>query len=514
MLLVLVVVAGHVSAELDLLERFIEWSRAHEDYELDEILMIAAFGLIGTMVFTVRRIREIRAEVVLREESDTRANFLAYHDSLTELANREHFAARLSEALAWSRRSGEPVAVLAIDLDRFKFINDSLGHAVGDALLRSVAERLRENVRETDTVARMGGDEFAIVQVGVQQPRHASRLAERLVDALDAPHQLDGHDVQCSASIGIAVATDDGDDPASLVRYADTALYRAKADGRQTVRFFEEGMDVELRARRELEQALREGLNEERFRLHFQPMYNLSGKSLIGFEALLRFDHPERGPITPSEFIPLAEESGLIVPLGAWALGAACREATSWPEQHRVAVNLSPIQFRHGDIVGTVREALQESGLPAHRLELEITESLLLEDADNVFRKLAKLRDLGVAIAMDDFGTGYSSLAYLWRFPFDKIKIDQSFIKAMDDDPRVAAIIDSILSLGATLGMDVTAEGIETDDQADLLRRIGCEHGQGYLLGRPVPVDHLESIVSASRSDAEATVKEDARSIS
>lgn len=447
-----------------------------------------------------------------RRNAEAKVRFLAHHDALTHLPNRERLREAFDTALARSRRDGTPVAVLAIDLDRFKEVNDAFGHAAGDALLRVVAERLRATTRQgDDIVARLGGDEFVVVQVGTNQPDGAGRLAERIVAVLGEPYELESGRAVCGASVGIAIGPVDGETVDQLLGFADAALYRAKADGRGAARFFEPRMDAALRARRNLERDLRVAVHEQHFTLQFQPLQSLPHGTLAGFEALLRWTHPERGPISPAEFVPLAEETGLIVPLGAWVIEEACRQATGWPDDVCVAVNLSPIQFRHGDIVATVAAALTTTGLPAHRLELEVTEGLLLRDTEAVIATLQALRRLGVSIAMDDFGTGYSSLAYLWRFPFDKLKIDRSFVSGMQRNDKAATIVQSVVALGRGLGLTVTAEGVETEAEANALRDMGCDLGQGWLLGRPIA---SESVAAWLRDRPAATAGAPAKALS
>jgi diguanylate cyclase (GGDEF)-like protein len=422
---------------------------------------------------------------------------LARHDALTGLPNRAGFHQALKAALSRAERDGDPVALLAFDLDRFKEVNDTLGHPAGDQLLREAASRLRAELREHDTVARLGGDEFMVIQVGAEQPAGAEALAARLLEVMGEPYRLDGHQAVATATIGIAIAPEDGNDADQLVRNADTALYQAKAERRGSACAFRPEMDRALKARREMERGLRRALAEGEFRLLYQPQVAFPSRLLVGYEALIRWQHPERGLIAPGEFIALAEETGLIAPIGDWVLREACVAACAWPEGTKIAVNLSPMQFRHGDIVASVRDALAASGLPARQLELEITEGLLLQDSEQVLQRLTELKALGVSIAMDDFGTGYSSLAYLWRFPFDKLKIDQRFTRDMTHDPKVAAIVETILALGRTLDLTVTAEGVETEGQASALADAGCDLGQGYLIGRPLP-----AVTPSARQDA------------
>jgi diguanylate cyclase (GGDEF)-like protein len=412
---------------------------------------------------------------------------LALHDALTGLPNRKGLQGALGAALAMARRLGGLVAVHAFDLDRFKEVNDTLGHAAGDALLREVAARLRAAVRTEDTVARLGGDEFVVVQVGLAAAADAVALAERMAASLAEPYDLEGNRVLAGASIGLALAPQDAEEGELLLRRADTALYRAKAMRRGGVVCFAPGMDAELETRRALERDLRAALARGEFHLEYQPLYALTGRTLLGQEALLRWQHPVRGRLAPAEFVPLAETMGLMGGIGNWVLRTACAEAAGWSDGATVAVNLSPTQFQQGDIVGTVRAALAASGLAPARLELEITEGLLLEDSEAVIAALRGLKALGVRIVMDDFGTGYSALAYLWRFPFDKLKIDGSFVRRLPSDPKVAAVVGTIVSLGRTLNLRVTAEGVESEEQLRAVMGAGCDEGQGFWLGRPGP---------------------------
>jgi diguanylate cyclase (GGDEF)-like protein len=424
---------------------------------------------------------------------------LAHYDPLTDLPNRVLFQKHLSEALARRARKGDQLAVHFIDLDRFKTVNDTLGHPLGDALLREAAERLRGCVREGDTVARLGGDEFAVVQTGLSDMSGATRLAGRIVEAMAAPFDLQGHQVVIGASVGVSAAPSDGEDADELLKKADMALYRAKADGRGAFHFFERAMDEQLQARRALELDLRRALSAGEFELFYQPLYHLGDERVTGCEALLRWRHPERGMVSPADFIPLAEEIGLIVPLGDWVLRAACAEAARWPDHVRLAVNLSPAQFRDRGLVRTVVSALAASGLPAQRLELEITESVLLQDSAANMTMLHDLKALGVRISMDDFGTGYSSLSYLRSFPFDKIKIDQTFVRDILDDSDAMAIIKAVLDLGASMGIVTTAEGVETLEQLNALRGQGCAEIQGYFISRPAPAAEIARMLGVER---------------
>jgi diguanylate cyclase (GGDEF)-like protein len=445
---------------------------------------------------------QLQLEIEHRQKSEAKIEYLAHHDALTGLANRVLLGEQLDEALAHMRRTRDALAVLFLDLDGFKGVNDTLGHTVGDALLKAVAERVRDTVQDTDRVARLGGDEFAILQLSEQQPNNAASLAQHLIEVLSKPFSIDGHQLVVGASIGIAVALDYDADAEQLVKSADLAMYRAKADGRGRFCFFEPEMDAHAQARRLLELDLRNALVQGGFELHYQPLVNLKADSVTGFEALLRWSTPERGQISPGEFIPVAEETGLIVRLGEWALRQACAEAATWPGDIKVAVNLSPSQFKSGNLVPVVVNALSRSGLPAHRLELEITESVLLEVTDENLAVLNQLRELGVRISMDDFGTGYSSLSYLRSFCFDKIKIDQSFIRELSDQEDSRAIVRAIAALGSSFGMTTTAEGVETEEQLRNLRLEGCTEIQGYLVSPPRPASEIPGLLARLASGA------------
>jgi diguanylate cyclase (GGDEF)-like protein len=440
------------------------------------IAVLLAGGFPGFIVY--RKMMAHRA-------AEAEALFLAEHDSLTGMPNRKRLGEAAKAALAWTRRNQSYVAALLIDLDRFKEVNDNFGHAAGDDVLRTLAIRLNSAIRDEDMAARLGGDEFVILQVGMAQPTGAGSLADRLMKILSEPYEVGDSQVMCGASIGIAIASTDAQEWDALLSCADTALYKAKAEGRNTVCFFEAGMDATIRKRRGLEADLRRALGTNAFQLAYQPLFSFHDESLLGFEALLRW--PEGWePESPAAFIPVAEESGLIAPIGAWVLETACRTAVAWPHALKIAVNLSPVQFRQGDVVAVVEAALNASGLNPERLELEVTESLWLKNTDAVLDQLAQLRKLGISIALDDFGTGYSSLSYLWKFPFDRVKIDRSFVTEMERDPKAMAIVNSIVAMGKSLHLTITAEGVETRDQALALRNAGCDQAQGYLFGRPL----------------------------
>lgn len=437
-------------------------------------------------------------DITERKRTEAKLNHLAHHDALTDLPNRVHFKDRLENALARAARDHSLVAVHCLDLDQFKEVNDTLGHAVGDRLLQSVADRMLAEVRGGDTVARLGGDEFAIIQVGIDPPNHTEVLAGRMIDSLSRPFHIDGHEILISASVGIALFPNDASCPDQLLMQADIAMYRAKAEGRSCYRFFITGMDDAVRERKKLEHDLRLGLEEDWFEVHYQPQVVAETGAIVGAEALLRMRHPERGLLGPQDFIPLAEETGLIVPIGTWTLQTACVQAAHWHADGmplRIAVNLSPVQFRQTGLVTTVRSALQEAGLLPAYLELEITESMLMHDTASAVDVLKQLRRLGVHIAMDDFGTGYSSLSYLKLFPFDRIKIDRSFISELADDKDAAAIVKAIVALGRSLDMQTTAEGVETPAQLTYLRGEACDEIQGYYFGKPMPADQFNGLL-------------------
>jgi diguanylate cyclase (GGDEF)-like protein len=434
-------------------------------------------------------------DVTERQRTEARLSHMARHDALTGLPNRVLFREQIEHGLAQARRGGV-LSILCLDLDRFKVVNDTLGHPAGDALLRATAARLLEITREVDMVVRLGGDEFAVIQYAAQRGDDARILAERLVEGLSLPFEIEGQQIVIGTSIGIAMTFDGHETADNLVKSADIALYRAKADGRSTYRFFEIEMDARIQARRRLELDLRVAIQQQQFEVYYQPLVTTRTGNVSGFEALVRWMHPTRGTVSPAEFIPLAEETGLIPVIGLWVLNRACRDAMAWPSNVSVAVNLSPLQFRSPTLVADVAAALEQSGLPATRLELEITESLMLEDSETTLAMLHELRKLGMSISMDDFGTGYSSLSYLRRFPFDKIKIDQSFVRNLDEYGDSIAIIRAVIDLGHSLGMNVLAEGVETDEQLRLLQNAGCQQLQGYLFSQPMPASAVGPLIA------------------
>jgi diguanylate cyclase (GGDEF)-like protein len=436
---------------------------------------------------------------LFRKVTEERIRFVAHHDHLTQLANRLMFQERLGEALASARRDERGFALLYLDLDGFKQVNDTRGHEIGDRLLVAVAKRLRENLREGDTVARMGGDEFAIIESSGSQPGAAIALAQRLIAAIGQPYEMNGRRSLISVSVGIAVFPTDGESPDALLRNADIALYRAKEAGRNTVRLFDPEMQIQQRERSHLEHDLREAIEQKQFVLAYQPICDSGSLRVVGFEALLRWNHPTRGLIQPDEFVQLAEASGLIAPLGHWALETACAEAATWDPPVCLSVNLSPLQFRQADLPEQVAEILSRSGLPPERLDLEVTEGLLLEESELVLGITRKLQGQGVRITLDDFGTAYASLSYLRRFPFDRMKIDQSFIRGVCDDPSTLAIVQTILSLGEQLNVAVVAEGVEAERELALLRQLGCRLVQGYLSGRPMSNTRARGLLRRQR---------------
>jgi diguanylate cyclase (GGDEF)-like protein len=436
----------------------------------------------------------VHEDITERRRSEAKIAHLARHDVVTSLPNRVMFREHLEQAFA-NLQAGQSFSVLCLDLDHFKQVNDTLGHPIGDRLLQAVATRLTACVEESDLVARIGGDEFAIVQRAVERPEKSSRLASRIVDAISTPFDIEGKHVVIGTSIGIAIAPADGQDPDQLLKNADMALYLAKTDGRNTHRFFEAEMDRRLQARRALELDLRAAIVNGDFELRYQPIVKLDSGAICGFEALIRWNNGSRGQILPSDFIALAEETGLVLPIGEWVLRTACSQAVAWPDPVTVAVNLSPAQFKSQNLVQVVLNALATSGLAPCRLELEITESVLLQNEANTLSTLHQLRALGVRIAMDDFGTGYSSLAYVRSFPFDKIKIDRSFVSDMTQREESAAIVRAVAGLARSLEIITVVEGIETQQQLEMARAEGCDEGQGYLFGRPQADTHIPALL-------------------
>ncbi|QIO30648.1 EAL domain-containing protein [Bradyrhizobium sp. 1(2017)] len=435
-------------------------------------------------------------DVTEQRRSEAKIVHMAQHDALTDLPNRVLLRERMEHAIAVTRNGGVDLAVLMLDLDRFKEVNDTLGHPAGDSLLRAVAARLRECTTETALIARLGGDEFAVIDYVTSPAVEAAALAESIRKALCEPFDLGDHRVTVGTSIGIAIAPRDGNDSDVIMKSADLALYSAKSGGRGAFRFFEPELDEFMHARRNLERDMRDALAGRQFELHYQPFVGAATGKTEGFEALLRWHHPQQGLVMPDEFIPLAEETGLIVPIGEWVLRTACAEAAKWPAHVRIAINLSPAQFRSKELVPVVIGALASSGVAAHRLELEVTETVIMHDSEAVFAALGELRELGVRIALDDFGTGYSSLSFLQRFPFDKIKIDRSFVNELSGAGAEARhLAQSVVRFAVSLGKTTTAEGVETKEQLDILREEGCVETQGYYFSRPMPASDIDRML-------------------
>ena len=435
----------------------------------------------------------IHQDITAQKRAESQIAYMARHDGLTNLANRAVLLEKMEEELARLRRYGSRFTVFMLDLDLFKTVNDSLGHPVGDELLKAVAGRLLGCIRETDTVARLGGDEFAILATAEGDQREAAiATAGKILGAISAPYDLEGHNLHIGTSVGIALAPEHGTEVDQLMKNADLALYKAKSEGRDAYRFFEDAMGVEVRTRRAHQIDLRNALTNDEFEIYYQPIVDIQTRQIASIEALIRWHHPQRGMVSPADFIPLAEETGLINQMGEWVLRKACIDAMGWPSEVKVSVNLSAVQFRKIGPIDHFSRVLRDSGLPPERLELEITESVLLHgNADNV-ETLHKLREMGISIVLDDFGTGYSSLSYLRMFPFDKIKIDRSFVHELAKNAGCAAIVSAVAGLGRSLRIGTVAEGVETEDQRLLVHAAGCTHAQGYLFGRPCPVGALD----------------------
>ncbi|WP_233384026.1 putative bifunctional diguanylate cyclase/phosphodiesterase [Methylobacterium sp. C25] len=440
--------------------------------------------------------QQLQGEIVQRQQSEARSRFLAFHDPLTGLPNRRQFREELVSGIAAAGNDpDQSVAILFIDLDGFKGVNDTLGHSMGDMLLQAVGEDFRGVMQRSDRIARLGGDEFAVLQVGNKQPEDAIALANRLIEIASRERHIHGHLTMIGASIGIVLGSGATDDPEELLKAADLAMYRAKVEGRGTFRIFDPAMDAHVQARRSLELDLRNAQALGQFEVFYQPQISLSTRKVTGFEALLRWRHPTRGMVSPAEFIPLAEEIGLIVPIGEWVLRQACHEAAGWPDALSIAVNVSPVQFLRGSLVPSVISALASSGLPAERLEIEITESVLLQKTDKNIDTLNQLRALGVRISMDDFGTGYSSLSYLRMFQFDKLKIDRSFVEDVTSSRDCSAIVSAILGLGTSFGIPTIAEGVETEEQLSHLTGEGCTEVQGRFFSMPIDAQEVRKII-------------------
>jgi diguanylate cyclase (GGDEF)-like protein len=477
---------------------YVDLTEQRHNFYSTFLVAAASLCLLTSLAFLIpaiawyRRTRE-------KQQADRRIRFLAHHDVLTGLANRAQLIEKLENALAVLPSRGGCLAVHFLDVDRFKDVNDTLGHDGGDFLLRTIAERLRAVIRVDDFAARLGGDEFIVVQTGIDDKSQAEAFARRLTSALIAPMKFGENEIVATVSVGISLAPLDGADPERLLKSADLALYKSKADGRNCFRFFMPEMDEALQVRTALEKTLRDAVLNERFLLHYQPLFEISNQSLIGFEALIRLPAADGTLIPPLTFIPVAEDLRLIDQIGTWVLREACKTAATWPEPLTVAVNLSPAQFDSGNVGTIVESALRDAGLAPHRLELEITESLLLGNTDAILAQLQKLKDIGVAIVMDDFGTGYSSLSYLWRFPFDKIKIDRCFMQGIDASGKNAGtVVKTIIALGRELHMRITVEGVETAQQVAFLDGVNADQVQGYFFGRPMPTSEISAEILKS----------------
>jgi diguanylate cyclase (GGDEF)-like protein/PAS domain S-box-containing protein len=475
------------------------WDRRRSGEVYPELLSISA---VRDAAGAITHYVGVSTEISSLKEYEARLQHQAHHDMLTGLPNRVLFQVRFDEALARAKRHQQTLAVVLLDLDHFKTINDSLGHAAGDQLLEAVAARLGARVRETDTVARLGGDEFALLLDDTKSPQAAAVVGRALIDALAAPFQLAGHQLYVTASLGVACYPQDGSDQESLLKNADTAMYRAKAEGRNNCQFFSQEMNERALETLVLGNSLRLALARDELFVHYQPQYALASGRTTGVEALVRWRHPEHGLVPPSRFIPLAEESGLIEPIGEWVLRTACRQMRSWQDAglplERIAVNLSARQFRHPDLLQHIADVLAETGLAARHLELEVTESMVMQHAEDAAAVLAQLKATGITIAVDDFGTGYSSLSYLKRLPIDILKIDQSFVRGVPQGTDDVAIIRAIIAMAKSLKLRLIAEGIENADQRAFLEREGCEEGQGYLFGRPAPAEAIEQLLGAA----------------
>jgi diguanylate cyclase (GGDEF)-like protein len=506
-----VLVAG-LEIAFALFERVVAVISRHDNLQLDAlatVLLALPFLLSG---FTLRRWLELRREVRRRQDLEAELQHQAFYDTLTGLPNRALFLDRLGHALARSRRVDEGMAVLFLDLDDFKLVNDSLGHAAGDELLRGVAQRLSTSLRPGDTAARFGGDEFTVLLEQVADATEAAAIAERLRVALAVPLSVAGRSLVAGVSVGLAgsFVGEDAATASALLQAADLALYQAKAAGKGQLVVFDDSMQRRATARLELVHALRQAVAHEDFVVYYQPQIDTASGQLVGVEALVRWQHPERGLVEPVDFIGLAEETGLILPLGLWVLRMACRQAQSWRAQNDgrpllLSVNLSPMQVRQPDLVAEVAAILAETGLPADALCLEITESVLLEDAEATTRTLQALRALGVHLAIDDFGTGYASLSYLQRFPVETVKIDRSFIAALGESAGGMAIVEAVTALAHQLGLAVVAEGIETAAQSALVEQVGCDQSQGFYVAHPLPAEELVRLFASSLTAAGAS---------
>lgn len=488
-----VAVAGKMTG---IIEAYVDQTEKRKDFQYAFLAAAASLSLLTALAFGAPAIAWYR-RTKEKQRAEAQIRFLAYHDTMTGLPSRNYLVEQLHKVIDGLSASDSRAAVHYIDVDHFKNINDTLGHDAGDMLIKLTADRLRALAGPDDIVARLGGDEFAVLQTKLTDQREAERLARRIVDMVAKPYMLNGHEVSVTASVGVAVAPADGGNAVRLMKSADLALYGSKADGRNCTRFFAPYMDADLEARLSLEKIIREAVVKDGFDLHFQPAINAADLRLVGFEALIRLRSTNGSLISPAAFIPVAEEMGLIGEIGAWVIRQACLTAAAWPESLKVAVNLSPAQFADGKICDVVAGALAASSLAPHRLELEITEGLLLTDTEAVMMQLRQLKALGVGIVMDDFGTGYSSLSYLWRFPFDKIKIDRTFMRALEtgDHSSAEMIVSTIIGLGHSLQVTVTVEGVENERQAQFVRDAKCDQIQGFYFSRPLPATELAGMM-------------------
>lgn len=478
--------------------RAVEADQATSD---DQMLMLREAN--SNLVIATMEAHRLNEQV---ESTKVELDHLAHHDALTNLPNRMLMQDRLGQAIEVARRQRRQLAVMFMDLDGFKHINDSLGHVVGDQLLQSVAKRLVACGRQSDTVSRQGGDEFLLLLPYIEHADDAALSAKKMLTALAAPHHIDGSDIHISVSIGISIYPDDGQDAQTLIKCADTAMYYAKENGRNIFKFFEQDMNTRAVQRQSIESSLRQALDRQEFVLHYQPKMDLQSGAIVGVEALIRWQHPQRGLLSPVEFVPIAEDSGLIRPIGRWVLREACRQARAWLQAGlppiTVAVNTSTLELRAEDFLENLRAILEETQIEPRYLELELTESVLMRDAESTGSLLQAIADLGVKLAIDDFGTGYSSLSYLSRFPIDTLKIDQSFVNRMNGNLDDANIVSAVISMGKSLRQRVIAEGVETPEQHASLLALHCDEGQGYYFGRPVPAQALATLLQTGLSVA------------
>jgi diguanylate cyclase (GGDEF)-like protein len=465
----------------------------HRDVREPDDTLLSAAHSIGSQI----------GQYTVRKQAEEALQFVAKHDALTQLPNRIMFHDRLELAMARAKRNGRQLAVMFIDMDRFKVINDTLGHDAGDLLLREVAKRLTDTLRASDTVARLGGDEFVVLIEEVSNPVHLGTIAQKLIDALAASFLLSGQEYHITASIGISTYPDDSDDIQTLLKNADIAMYRAKEQGRNAFQFYSVQMNVHSIERLTFESSLRRALERNELVLHYQPLIDIRTGRITGVEALMRWQHPEMGLVPPGKFIPLAEETGLIVPIGEWALRTACAQHRAWEQEGlghlRVAVNLSPRQFQQGDLLKSVARVLAQTGCNAKSLEFEITEGMVMRNPESAVTLLQQLKDMGIHVSIDDFGTGYSSLGYLKRFPIDSLKIDRSFVTDVPQDTGDVAITVAIIAMAHSLGLKVVAEGVETREQLDFLRKQGCDEMQGYYFSKPLPVEQVTALLLKGR---------------